>query len=130
MQYPLGEFEKDSIRSKTGKSLNDITLDEIKKGNITADDIKISKDMLYKQGEVAKENGNIELAKNFERAAELVDVPDEIILDMYNKLRPKRATKAELVAMANELVNTYKAVNCAKLVLNAAKVYERRGVLL
>lgn len=130
MRYPLGEFEKDSIRSKTGKNLNDITIEEIKKGNVTADDIKISKEMLNKQGEVAKENGNIELAKNFERAAELVDVPDEIILDMYNKLRPKRATKAELIEMANELINTYKAVNCAKLVLNAAEVYERRGVLL
>lgn len=130
MRYPLGEYEKDSIRSKTGKRLDDITIDEIKKGNITADDIKISKEMLSKQGEVAKANGNFELANNFERAAELVDVPDEIILDMYNKLRPKRATKAELIAMANELTDTYKAVNCAKLVLNAVEIYERRGVLL
>lgn len=130
MRYPLGEYEKDSIRSKTGKKLDDINIDEIKKGNITADDIKISKEMLYKQGEVAKENGNLELAENFERAAELVDVPDEVILNMYNKLRPKRATKVELTAMAKELIDTYNAVNCAKLVLNAAEIYERRGVLL
>ena len=46
MNYPLGENEKDSIQSKTGKFLKEITLEEIKKGNITADDIKISKEML------------------------------------------------------------------------------------
>ena len=30
---------------------------------------------------------------NFQRAAELVNVPDDIILDMYNKLRPNRSTR-------------------------------------
>lgn len=130
MRYPLGEYEKSTIRSKTGKRLEDITLDEVIKGNITANDIKISKDMLYKQGQVAKENDNPEVAKNFERASELVDVPDQIILEMYNKLRPNRATKAELEAMAQKLLSEYKAVNCAKLVMEAAEIYEKRGILL
>lgn len=130
MRYPLGEYEKSTIRSKTGKRLEDITLDEVIKGNITANDIKISKDMLYKQGQVAKENDNPEVAKNFERASELVDVPDQIILEMYNKLRPNRATKADLEAMAQKLLSEYKAVNCAKLVMEAAEIYEKRGILL
>lgn len=130
MKYPLGEHEIDSIRSKTGKKLSDITLDEIKKGNVTADDIKISKEMLYNQGQVAKESDNLGLASNFERASELVDVPDEVILDMYNKLRPNRSTKIELVTMAKELLEKYKAVNCAKLVMEAAEIYEKRGILL
>lgn len=130
MKYPLGEHEIESIRSKTGKKLSDITLDEIKKGNVTADDIKISKEMLYNQGQVAKESDNLGLAKNFERASELVDVPDEVILDMYNKLRPNRSTKIELVTMAKELLEKYKAVNCAKLVMEAAEIYEKRGILL
>lgn len=130
MQYPLGQYEREQIRSKTGKSLDDITIDAIKKGNITADDIKISKDMLLKQGEIALENRNPELASNFTRAAELVDVPDEIILDMYNKLRPNRSSKSELEAMARELKETYHAEHCAKLVFDAAQVYEKRGVLL
>ncbi|HHV11481.1 MAG TPA: dehydratase [Clostridiales bacterium] len=130
MKYPLGEYEKASIRSKTGKKLDEITIEEIKKGNVTADDIKISKEMLYKQSEVAKDNDNIGLAKNFERASELVDVPDEVILRMYNKLRPNRATKLELVMMAQELLDKYKAKNCAKLVLEAAEIYEKRGILL
>ncbi|ROR29094.1 propanediol dehydratase small subunit [Mobilisporobacter senegalensis] len=130
MRYPLGEHEINSIKSKTGKKLSGITLDEIKKGNVTADDIKISKEMLYNQGQVAKESDNSELAKNFERASELVDVPDEVILEMYNKLRPNRSTKLELATMAKDLLEKYKAVNCAKLVMEAAEIYEKRGILL
>ena len=68
--------------------------------------------------------------QNFERAAELVDVPDDVILKMYDKLRPNRSTKLELVTMAQELIEKYNAKNCAKLVLEAAEVYEKRGILL
>ena len=130
MRYPLGEYEKDTITSKTGKKLTDITLDEVLKGHVAADDIKISKDMLRAQGQVAKEADNIPMEKNFERAAELVDVPDDVILKMYDKLRPNRSTKLELVMMAKELLEKYNAPNCAKLVMEAAEVYEKRGVLL
>ena len=130
MRYPLGEYEKDRITSKTGKRLEDITLDEVLKNHVNADDIKISKEMLRTQGQVAKEAGNDPMEKNFERAAELVDVPDDVILKMYDKLRPNRSTKLELVLMAKELLETYNAKNCAKLVLEAAEVYEKRGILL
>ena len=41
MRYPLGELEKEQIRSKTGKKLTEITLDEVMKGHISSDDIKI-----------------------------------------------------------------------------------------
>ena len=67
---------------------------------------------------------------NFQRAAELVNVPDDIILDMYNKLRPNRSTKKELILMAQELLQKYSAPHCAKLVLEAAEIYEKRGILL
>ena len=130
MRYPLGEYEKDSIKSKTGRKLTEITLDEVIKGHISSDDIKISKETLKAQGQVAKENGNEPMEKNFERAAELVDVPDDVILKMYDKLRPNRSTKLELVLMAQELIEKYNAKNCAKLVMEAVEIYEKRGVLL
>ena len=130
MQYPLGVNHKESISSKTGKKLTDITLDEVMKGHVSSDDIKISKETLKAQGQVAKENGSTPMEKNFERAAELVDVPDDVILKMYDKLRPNRSTKLELVKMAEELVEKYNAKSCAKLVLEAAEVYEKRGILL
>ena len=129
MRYPLGESEAEQITSRTGKKLSDITLDAVKRGEIRADDIKISKDVLKKQGEVSLASGNEPMAKNFERAAELVDVPDEVILSMYNKLRPHRSTKLELVMMADELLSKYNAKNCAKLVMEAAEIYEKRGIL-
>lgn len=130
MRYPLGEFERDSIRSKSGKKLDDITLQEVLNGNITAEDIKISKDTLMKQGQVCIDDDNPVMADSMKRAAELVDVPDEVILSMYNKLRPNRATKMELVMMAQELLEKYKAPLCAKMVLEAAEIYEKRGILL
>lgn len=130
MRYPLGEIEREQIRSKTGKKLTEITLDEVMKGHISSDDIKISKEMLKAQGQVAKETGNDPMEKDFERAAELVDVPDDVILKMYDKLRPNRSTKLELVQMAQELIEKYNAKNCARLVMEAAEVYEKRGILL
>ena len=130
MKYPLGEYEREKITSKTGKKLDDINLEEIKKGNITGEDIKISKEMLRKQGQVAKEADSPAMEKNFERAAELVDVPDDVILSMYNLLRPNRATKAQLLDMAAELENKYRAKSCAKMVREAADIYEKRGILL
>ena len=129
-RYPLGQYESDSITSRTGKKLSEITLEEVKKGNVQADDIKISKEMLRRQGQVAAENDNPAMVGNFERAAELVDVPDDVILKMYNKLRPNRSTKTELLEMAKELLEKYHAPHCAKLVLEAAETYERRGILL
>lgn len=129
-RYPLGQNEADTITSKTGKSLSQITLDEVKRGNVTAEDIKISAEMLKRQGQVAAAADNPQMEANFERASELVNVPDEVILDMYNKLRPNRSTKRELVFMAQELLEKYRAPHCAKLVLEAAEIYEKRGILL
>ncbi len=129
-QYPLGEHERERIVSRTGKKLSDITLDEVLKGHISSDDIKIAPETLKAQGQVAKEAGNGPMEKNFERAAELTRVPDDIILKMYNKLRPNRSTKQVVEQMAQELQNTYQAPNCAQLVREAAEVYEKRGILL
>lgn len=130
MKYPLTEHEKEKITSKAGKKFTDITLDEVMKDHIAPDDIKISKEILKAQGQVALDTDNAPMEKNFERAAELVDVPDDVILKMYDKLRPNRSTKLELVLMAQELLEKYHAKNCARLVMEAAEVYEKRGILL
>ena len=54
MKYPLAEHEKERITSRTGKKFTDITLDEVIKDHIAPDDIKISKEILKAQGEVAQ----------------------------------------------------------------------------
>ena len=127
MPYPLSAHM--DVLSKTGKRQSDITLEVVRKGEISPEDIKISKETLLLQGQAAKENGRPHLAQNFQRAAELVDIPDDLLLEMYGKLRPYRATKAELLNMANTLLTQYNAPICAKLVTDAAEVYEKRGIL-
>ena len=129
MRYPLGEYEKEKITSKTGKRLEDITLSEVMKNHVGPEDIKISRHTLEAQGEVALAAGNEAMKRNFQRAAELVDVPDDVILKMYDMLRHNRSTKLELVRMAEELLEKYQAKNCAKLVMEAVQIYEKRGIL-
>lgn len=118
-----------SIKSKTGKSLDEINIDNILNGSITSEDIKISKDTLHRQSKIAKEAGRTQLGDGFERASELIEIPDELLLEIYNMLRPNRSTKQELLAIASELKNKYNAVECAKLVFEAVDIYEKRGIL-
>jgi len=127
MKYPLGA--QMDVLSKTGKRQSEITLDAVNRGEITPEDIKISKETLLLQGQAAKESGRSHLGQNFERAAELVDIPDDLLLEIYGKLRPYRATKSELLDIADMLTTRYNAPMCAKLVTQATQIYEKRGIL-
>jgi len=129
-RYPLSQnMPPEQIKSKTGKSLVDINIKNILDGRITADDIKISKETLIMQGEIADEAGRPQLKDNFVRASELIEVPDKELLTIYEKLRPNRSTKGELLEIAKRLNDNYGATNCSKLVLDAMEVYEKRGLL-
>jgi propanediol dehydratase small subunit len=89
----------------------------------------ITPDALRQQAEIARAAGRPTLARNFERAAELVDVPQDVILRIYELLRPGRAKgKADLLEAAQLLRGTYKAEGMARFVEEAAAVYERRGL--
>jgi len=73
--------------------------------------------------------GRHAFARNLRRAAELIAVPDTRVLEIYNALRPYRSTKAELLAIADELENKYNAKVNAQLVREAAELYEKRDRL-
>lgn len=127
--YPLAEKRPEAVRSARGKSLNDLTLAGIEAGAVTLEDLRITPQALRDQAEIATDAGRPTLGRNFERAAELVDVPQDVVLKIYELLRPGRAkTKAELVAAAQLLRGTYKAEQMAAFVEEAAEVYERRGL--
>ncbi|WP_339362961.1 diol dehydratase small subunit [Vallitalea maricola] len=126
VKYPL---PKDKVRSYTGKKLDSINMESVLDGIVTPEDIKISKETLKMQGEIAYSSGKKQLQQNFNRASELTKVEDELILEIYDKLRPNRATKDELLDYANTLENKYSAVMCADFIRDAVKVYERRGIL-
>ena len=86
--------------------------------------------MLLNQAQVAQSAGKRQMAENLKRAAELTGVPDDQVIRMYDMLRPNRATKQQLVELADTLENTYQAALCAKLVREATAIYEKRGILL
>jgi propanediol dehydratase small subunit len=127
--YPLGKNRPDLVKTSRGQSLDDITLDEVMKGNIKPEDLRITGKTLLLQAEIAEQVGRWQLAQNFRRAAELTKVPDDRILEIYTALRPYRSSKEELLSIAEELENQYGAVLCANHVREAADVYERRRLL-
>lgn len=94
---------------------------------MTAQDLRINPHTLELQAQVADSVGRDAFGGNLRRAAELIAVPDERVLEMYNALRPYRSTKDELEAIADELDNKYEAHTCAQLVREAAYIgYKRK----
>lgn len=127
--YPLSEKRPDLVQTATGKTLDQITLEAIMNGEITADEIRITPQTLEYQAQISESIHRPQLAANMRRAGELTKVPDERILEIYNALRPYRSTKAELLAIADELENQYGAKVNADFVREAIQVYETRGRL-
>ncbi|MFZ5975523.1 MAG: diol dehydratase small subunit [Bacillota bacterium] len=127
-QYPLGEKIPEKVLTPTGKKLTELTLDKVISGEVTAEDVRIAPETLEMQAQVAESVHRDAFAGNLRRAAELIAVPDERLLEIYNALRPYRSTKSELYAIADELKG-YGADICAAFVREAADVYEVRGRL-
>ncbi len=127
--YPLSENMADKIKTPTGKPFTSLSYDKVISGEITADDMRISPETLEMQAQVAESVNREAFAGNLRRAAELISVPDDRLLEIYNALRPYRSTKQELVDIANELDQKYGAKTAAALVREAADVYEQRGRL-
>lgn len=128
-QYPLGEKIPERIASSTGKKLSDFSFEAVVSGQIKADDLRISKETLELQAQVADSVGRTTLANNFRRAAELIAVPDDELLSVYDALRPYRSTKDELYGLATKLESTYQCRINAAFIREAADVYEARGRL-
>ncbi len=127
--YPLSEKARDRIRSRTGRALDDLTLENIRAGNVTQGDLSIDGDTLREQAVIAEEAGFAQLASNLRRAAELVSMPDEKMLSIYEALRPYRLSHDALLALAQEIEETYGAVENARLIREAAAVYRERGLV-
>jgi propanediol dehydratase small subunit len=127
--YPLAEKHPEIVRGKRGKDLDAITLEAMLEDRVTLEDLRITSAALRQQAEIARAAGRDTLAANFERGAELVDVPQDTIMRIYELLRPGRAqSPGELLAAARELRDQYGAKGIAAFVEEAAAVYERRGL--
>ena len=127
--YPLAETRPEEIRGKRGLALQDITLAAVLAGEVTMEDLQITPKALQDQAEIAADAGRATLALNFGRAAELVGVPQDLIMSTYELLRPGRARSAqELYDRAAQLRAQYAAPQIAAFIEEAADIYVRRGL--
>lgn len=127
--YPLAEKRPDLVQTASGKPLEALSLAAVEAGSVSMDDLRITATALRQQAAIAHAAGRANLAENFHRAAELVDVPQALLLQVYELLRPGRAKdKAELLAAAERLRRDYGAVRMADFIAEAAGIYERRGL--
>ena len=127
--YPVGEKHPDHVRTRHGHQLSDLTLDNLLAGDVAASDFGIAAEGLRLQAAIAEQAGRPNLAQNLRRGAELVEIPDDVLLNIYELLRPGRIQVADdLRATANQLRETYGAKETALLIEEAALVYERRGI--
>ena len=126
--YPLGTRRPDLVSTPGGVPLERVTLDAVRAGELDAGEIRATPATLRMQAEVALAAGRTQLAESFERAAELAAVPDDLLLEVYTALRPRRATAAELEEWAARL-DGHGAARTAEFVREAAAAYAQRGLL-
>jgi len=127
--YPLSENAPEKAVSASGMPLSDLTLDAVVSERVGAADIRISAEVLRLQAGIARDAGRDRLALNLERAAELVAIPQDLILDTYEMLRPGRISDAGLLRERAEMLRSeYGAQTIATLIDEAVAVYERRNL--
>lgn len=127
--YPLAENRDDLVRSQNGKTLDELKLSALEKGDVVMADLRITARALEMQGDIARTSNRTKLADNFDRAAELVDIPQDYLMEVYELLRPGRAeNKDALMDAADNLRKTYSATRMAQFIEEAADVYEQRGL--
>lgn len=128
--YPLAETRAETLRGPRGLSLDEITLEAVIEGRAGIEDLRITPDALAAQAAIARDAGRATLAQNFERAAELIAVPQDVIMQTYEMLRPGRvSSRRALGDHAEMLRRDYGAAQIADFIDRAAEIYARRGVV-
>jgi propanediol dehydratase small subunit len=122
-------MKKNTIYTFSGRSIDELNVQGILSGELTAEDFRIHGERLNHQAKVADEAGYNQLAGNLRQAAELTHMSNEEILEIYNTLRPRRTSYTEMIAMADRLENERKAHLTASLLREAAEVYLKRGIV-
>lgn len=126
--YPLSEKAPELVKTPTGKTLDELTVDGILSGDVTQADLAITPEALHLQADIAGAAGRHTLAENFHRAAELVNVPQDILMETYDMLRPGRSDYRSLNERAEMFREKYGAEKIATFIEEAAMIYERRNI--
>ena len=128
LDYPLGERRPSSSPPPRVRRSRRSRWRACARARIAPAELRATPETLRRQAAVARAAGREQLAENLERAAELAALPDDEVLAVYTALRPRRATAAELEAMAQQLA-AVAAPRCAAFVREAADVMAERGLL-
>jgi len=127
--YPLASRRPELVRTPSGSPLEELTLEALRAGRVDAGDVRATPETLRRQAAVSRAHGRGQLADGLERAAELAAVPDEVVLELYTALRPRRATAAELTAWSERLEREFGAPGVAAFVREARDAYAARELL-
>jgi propanediol dehydratase small subunit len=127
--YPLGANRPDLVRTPGGLALGELTLDALRSGRLSSEELRATPETLRRQAAFAEADGRRELAANLLRAAELATIPTEVVLEVYTALRPRRSRAEELESWADRLESELEAPLTAAFVREARRVYEERGLL-
>jgi propanediol dehydratase small subunit len=122
-----GGGEQAGVRALSGRPVGELTLEAVRRGEISLPDLRIHPGSLEYQAAVAEAHGNPQLAENLRRAAELTTLGDDEVLAIYEALRPGRSTATQLTALAASL-DARGLPRCAALLAEAAEIYTRRGL--
>jgi propanediol dehydratase small subunit len=123
MEYPFGR--DGDVRTPGGLRLADLRLNDQR---VTRAELRATPDTLRLQADVAESSGRVQLAANLRRAAELAVVPEDVVLELYTALRPRRSSAGDLERWARRLDDAGAPLT-ASFVREAAEVYAERGLL-
>ena len=116
-----------SVQALSGRPVGELTLEAVRRGEVSLPDLRIHPGTLEHQAQVALEHGNPQLAENLRRAAELTGLGDDEVLAIYEALRPGRSTAAQLTTLGASLA-ARGLPRCAALLTEAAEIYTRRAL--
>jgi propanediol dehydratase small subunit len=127
--YPIGTERRDLVETPSGLTLDDLTLENLREKRLPHDDLRATAETLRRQAAIADAAGRRALGANLERAAELTNVPNDVILELYSDLRPGRCNGTDLEGWAERLEKEFEAPRVAAFVRQAREAYEAKGIV-
>ena len=121
--------EEDPRKAESALRLDEVTLDAVRAGKVAPGDLTIKRQTLRDQAALAEQRGYPQLARNFRRAAELTAIPNDMLIETYEKLRPYRSTYYQLLALSQEIAARYDAPETGDYIRQAAEAYKAKGLV-
>ena len=128
-RFPLGQHHREDIKTKSGRPLTELTLDNVQARLVDPQDVSIHADTLAQQAEFARTAGFDQVADNLARAAEMTCIPNDELLGLYEALRPGRSTYYQLLSLSQQINSMYGAELTGNYIREAAEAYRDTGLL-